>query len=266
MIRFSNRELPPFWGAGTRLFLASFLFMFYMVKNRYPLPRGRALAGALLFGTLQFGVGFALAYWALLKVPAGLASVILASTPLFTLLFAGVVRIESITIRGVLGSLFAIGGIAVVFGEGTVGDIPPVFLLATIATALSFASVPVVIKLFPPVHPSSMNGVGMLTGALILLGLSFITGETAAVPAEQTTWVAFFYLVLFGSVGAFTLMQFILNRWTATGISYQSVLSPFLTIVLSAWLLDEPLSGGLFIGAVLVIIGVYIGAISPGYN
>ena len=47
------------------------------------------------------------------------------------------------------------------------------------------------------------------------------------------------------------------------GVSYQTVLSPLVTIVLSAWLLDEPLTGGLFLGGSLVIAGVYAGALVP---
>ncbi len=53
-----------------------------------------------------------------------------------------------------------------------------------------------------------------------------------------------------------------MKRWTATGVSYQSVLSPPLTIALSAWLLQEPLTGGLFLGGALVLAGVYLGALA----
>lgn len=262
-IRFTNRELPPFWGAGTRLGAASMLFFVYVLIRRLPLPRGRALAGTLLFGLLQFGTGFALVYWALLEVPAGLASIILASIPLFTLLFAFVARIERLSIRGVAGALAAIGGIAIMFGEPAGKDIPLAYLLAIVGTAACFALAPVVVKAFPPVHLATMNAVGMLTGALMLLGLSLASGEGAVIPKDPVTWAAHLYLVLPGSVGVFALLLFILRRWTASGVSYQTVLSPLVTIALSAWLLDEPLTGGLFLGGSLVIAGVYAGALAP---
>ena len=262
-IRFTNRELPPFWGAGTRLASASMLFFVYVLIRRLPLPRGRALAGTLLFGVLQFGTGFALVYWALLEVPAGLASIILASIPLFTLMFAFVARIERLRIRGVVGALAAIGGLAIMFREPAGKDIPLAYLLATVGTAACFALAPVVVKAFPPVHLATMNAIGMLTGAVMLLGLSLAYGEGAVIPKDPVTWAAHLYLVLPGSVGVFALLLFVLKRWTASGVSYQTVLSPLVTIALSAWLLGEPLTGGLFLGGSLVIAGVYVGALAP---
>ena len=262
-VRFTNRELSPFWGAGTRFVFASMLFFLYVLFRRLPLPRGRALAGVLIFGILQFGVGFALVYWALQEVPAGLASVILASVPLFTLLFAFAARLEPLRVRGVIGSLAAVGGIAAMFGERAGRDIPPGYLLAAVGTAAIFALAPVVVKAFPQVHLATTNAVGMITGALLLLTLAFVYKESMAVPGNLATWAAFLYLVLPGSVGVFGLLLFVLKRWTATAVSYQAVLSPLVAIALSAWLLGEPLTGGLFLGSLLVTAGVYIGAIAP---
>ena len=54
-VRFSNRELPPFWGAGLRCAAASLLFFALVLALRLALPRGRALAGAFLYGALAFG-------------------------------------------------------------------------------------------------------------------------------------------------------------------------------------------------------------------
>jgi drug/metabolite transporter (DMT)-like permease len=262
-IRFTNRGLPPFWGAGTRFAIASILFFLYVLIRRLPLPRGRALAGTLLFGVLQFGIGFALGYWALLEVPAGLASVILASVPLFTLLFAFAARLEPLRMRGVVGALVAIGGIALIYGERAGKDIPTAYLLAAVGTAACFALVPVIVKSFPPVHPATMNALGMLTGALMLLGISFASNEIGVIPGDLATRAAYLYLVLLGSVGVFVLYLFVLKRWTASGVSYQAVLSPLVAIALSAWLLDESLTGGLFWGGALVIAGVYVGALAP---
>jgi drug/metabolite transporter (DMT)-like permease len=262
-VKFSVQELPPFWGAGLRFTGASALFFVIVLIRRTPLPRGRALLGTLLFGLLQFGLGFALIYWALLEVPAGLASVILASVPLFTVLFAFVARVEPFRLRRMLGALAALAGIAVIFGERAGRDIPALHLLAAVAAAASFALAPVVVKSFPQVPLAAMNAVGMLTGTLILLGLSLAFGEGMFIPSQPTTWAALLYLVVPGSVGVFGLMLFLLQRWTATGVSFQAVLSPIVSIALSAWLLDEPVTSGLFVGGVLVIAGVYIGALAP---
>jgi drug/metabolite transporter (DMT)-like permease len=108
-----------------------------------------------------------------------------------------------------------------------------------------------------------MNAGGMLTGTLMLLGLSLAYGEAPVIPNDPVTWAAQLYLVLPGSLGLFALFLFVLKRWTASGTSYQTVLSPIMVITLSAWLLGEPLTVGLFFGGTLVMAGVYLGALVP---
>ena len=90
-IRFSNRELPPLWGAGLRFSLAAALLLVVMAVLRLPFPRGRALTGALLYGALNFGAAFALAYYALVRLHAGLGQTLLALVPLATLLLLAAV-------------------------------------------------------------------------------------------------------------------------------------------------------------------------------
>src|SRR5439155_1385354 len=81
----SNPELPPYWGAAIRFLPASLLLFVVMVIGRIPVPYGSALVGAVLWGLINFGLGYALTYFGLQQVNAGTASVILATVPLFTL-------------------------------------------------------------------------------------------------------------------------------------------------------------------------------------
>ena len=92
-IRYSNRELDPMWGACLRFTFAALLLVALMALLRLPMPHGRALTGALVYG-LFIGVAFALAYYALVRVHAGLAQTILALVPLATLLLAVAQRQE----------------------------------------------------------------------------------------------------------------------------------------------------------------------------
>ena len=93
-IRFSNRELAPLWGAGLRFALAAALLLLVMAVLRLPIPRGRALAGAVLYGVLTFGGAFALAYYALVRMNAGFGQIVLALVPLATLILAVLWRQE----------------------------------------------------------------------------------------------------------------------------------------------------------------------------
>jgi drug/metabolite transporter (DMT)-like permease len=66
-----------------------------------------------------------------------------------------------------------------------------------------------------------------------------------------------------GSVAVFLLWIFVLQRWTASRAAYVMVLIPFFAVALSAWLDHEPVKGGLVIGGLIVLAGVYFGALRP---
>ena len=118
-------------------------------------------------------------------------------------------------------------------------------------------------KAFPEVHPAARNAIAMAVGAVMLLVLMPLFGESFAIPEAASTWTAQIYLVSFGTVGVFALYLFVLSRWTASATSYEFVLAPLVGIALAAWLLDEPVTPTFLIGSVLVVVGVYFGALRP---
>lgn len=260
-VRFSNRELEPLWGAGLRFALAAAVLVAAMAVLRLPPPRGRALLGALLFGAFNFGAAFALAYYALVRVQAGLGQTLLALVPLATLLLAVLQRQERFRADAVVGVLFALVGVAWM-SRASFGDaIPLLSLLAALGSALCFAEAAIVVRWFPGVHPVTMNAVGMAAGAALLLAGSVVAGEAMVLPERTATWAALVYLVTVGSVVTFGLYLVVLGHWPASRAAYGFVLIPVVTVVLSAWLDDEPVGAGLVLGGLLVLAGVYVGAL-----
>ena len=77
-----------------------------MVVMRLTLPRGRALLGVLLYGALIFGGAFSFAYYALVRIHAGLGQTLLALVPLATLLLAVLQRQERLRFAAVIGTSF----------------------------------------------------------------------------------------------------------------------------------------------------------------
>ncbi len=82
-------------------------------------------------------------------------------------------------------------------------------------------------------------------------------------PVQGATWAAFAYLVSVGTVGVFLLFLFVLKRWQASAVAYLFVLAPFVAGALGAWLLGEDVSPLTALGAILVLAGVYVGALAP---
>jgi drug/metabolite transporter (DMT)-like permease len=262
-VRFSNRELDPLWGATVRFSLAAAVLLAIMVVLRLTLPRGRGLTGALLYGALNFGVAFGLAYYAFVELHAGFGQILLAIVPLVTLLLAVAQRQERLRTAAVVGALLALVGIAIMSQAPLRESVPVWSFVAALASAFCFAQAAIVVRRFPPVHPIAMNAVGMAAAAVILLAASLVADESVALPERGETWLALLYLVLIGSVIVFGLYVLVLQYWEASRAAYLFVLTPVVTVFLSAWLDDEPITWALLGGGFLVLAGVYVGALRP---
>jgi drug/metabolite transporter (DMT)-like permease len=261
-IRFSNRELAPLWGAGLRFGLAAILFWVLVTARRSPLPRGRALAGAALYGLLGFAAFFAFLYYGLVRASAGLGQIVTALVPLLTMLLAVAHGLERLRWRAVVGGLIALAGIAIVFGGQANSDVPLLSMLSLVAAAIAFAETGIVVKRLPPGDPVATNAIATTVGAGVLLVVSLVAGEPWIVPVEGATWISLLYLVTLGTVVIFLLFLYLTSHWLASSVSYQFVLTPFVGVALGAWLLGEPITPALVAGGALVLAGIYVGALS----
>ena len=262
-VRVSNRELDPLWGAGLRFLLAACLLGAAMAVMRLTLPHGRELLGVLLYGSLIFGGAFSFVYYAFVRIHAGLGQTLLALVPLATLLLAVLQRQERLRLAAVVGTLFSVAGIGVISGLSGGESVPVLSLLAVLAGVLCFAQATVVVRLFPPVHPVTANAVGMAAGAAILVALSLLLEQSIVLPEDGATWLALAYMVVLGSGPVFVLYVVVVRLWSASRAAYSFVLIPLVAILLSAWIDDEPIGAELLVGGLLVLAGVYIGALRP---
>lgn len=105
------------------------------------------------------------------------------------------------------------------------------------------------------------NVVGMALAAVLLLLMSVFTGESRGLPTLPSTWLALGWLVLSSIVG-FVLIVWLLSRWSATATSYIGVLTPLVTLVVASLLAAEIPTLTFLAGSLLVLVGVYVGALS----
>jgi drug/metabolite transporter (DMT)-like permease len=263
-VSFSNRELDPFWGAALRFGLAALIFVAIALALRLTWPRGRLLALTVVYGALSFAAFYALMYWALVRVSAGVATVVMAVVPLLTVLLAAAQGLERLRWRSAVGALLACAGILwMTLGPREV-VLPLTALAAMLTASVCVAQAVILGKRIADNHPAMTNAVGMLVGTVGLLALSVVAGETWALPQRTEVIVAVAYLVTLGSAGLFVLVLLIVRRWTASATSYMFVLFPVVTLLLDAWLADVPVTVEAATGAALVMAGVWFGALSPG--
>lgn len=263
-VRFTVEELAPFWGATLRFAAAAIIFAIIVLIRRVTLPRGRTFAGLVAIGILNFGLSYALIYFAIRELTAGFTMVILALTPLLTFLFAVLHRLERFRWRAFLGALLALAGIALAFAGQAAGGAPLWAVLFMVGAAACFAEATVMLKMLPPVSPVAVNAVGIPAAAILLAVLSLMAGEAWILPQQIQTWIAVLYLIIFGSVALFYLVVYVIQQWTATAASYGVVLAPFVTVPLGALLAGEKITAGLLVGGILVLAGVFLGALSDG--
>lgn len=263
-VKLTVAELAPFWGAAMRFVAAGALTLLVVAATRRPLPRGRSLAGAALYGVVGFSASYGLAYTGLRDVPAGTAMVLIALTPLLTFGLAIAQGQERFHLQGLIGALIALVGIGLVFIDQLSADVPLVALLLVLLAAVAIAESFVIVNAIPRSDPFATNAVAMLTGGGLLLALSLVGGEPLGLPTQAQTWAAIGYLVVFGSVVMFSLFVFTLQRWTASAVSYVTLLMPLVTVALAALITDEQIRPSFVLGGAVILGGVYVGAFMQG--
>ena len=254
-------ELDPLYGAAGRFALAGLVFLALLALTRTQLPRGAALLGAVIYGVLGFGIAYALMYFALVRLNVGVAAVLMASVPVFTLLLAVLQRLERLTVRGLAGGALAVAGIAVLSVNAFGGEVPLRYLLAAIVAPVVVAESTIVVKRFPRTDPIATNAVGMLTGAALLALASVAAGEAWTVPQAGATWLASVWLVLAGSVGLFWLFLVVVKRWTASASTFALPLMPVVAVALAVVLQGAGVGWPELAGGALVIAAVYFGVL-----
>jgi drug/metabolite transporter (DMT)-like permease len=258
-IRMGNDALPPLWAASLRLALASSLLAIIARSLGHPFPRGAALRAALLYGLLQFGVNFALLYWGETRFPSGLTAVLYATIPLTTALLTRALGMERLSRQTLAGAITGLAGVALIVRDqlgGGLGLLPGMALFTAATTAAVSA---VILKSGPRQSPVWSNAVGSLVGLVVCLGASLVAGESHPLPVRAAAWFPVVYLTLAGSIGAFVLFAWLINRWPVTRVSFIGVVNPGIALLLGWLVRGERLTPSSLAGSACVILGVVLG-------
>ena len=259
-VKLTVPELGALWSGALRFLVAGLIMAAIVVVTRRSFPSGRGLAGAALFGAIGLGASYGFLYTSALTTPAGTIMVLVALTPLLTFGLAIAHGLERFRAQGLVGAVVALAGIGVVFADQVSANVPLVSLALAAAGAVCIAESSVIVKLIPRSDPFGTNAVGMLTGCVLLLGGSLVVGEERSLPSAAGQWLALGYLVVLGSVVMFALYLFALRRWTASGMSYTTLLFPLVTVPLAAVVAGEQIAPALLVGGAIILAGVYAGA------
>lgn len=262
VIRVGNDSLPPMWAASLRLGLAAAILFVLARATPDGLPRGAARRTAIAYGIAQFGVNFPLLYWGETAVPSGIAAVVFASVPLWSAGFAHLLGLERLRPLKIAGALVALGGVALVCAGSLGGAVPPLPLLAVLAAAVTASFGTALLKRGPRHSALGVNAVGTLAGLPVALLGSFLLREPHPIPHTLATLGPLLYLTVAGSVVAFVLVTWLIQRWPVTRVSFIGVVIPVLALFLGSVFRHERIVAGGLAGAAIVVAGVLLGAAS----
>ncbi|RKE22318.1 EamA family transporter [Streptomyces sp. TLI_171] len=221
----------------------------------------RQFGSAALVGLLLLAGGNGGVVLAERTVPSGLAALLVASVPLWVVLLRRVfgARTGRATLAGVLVGLV---GLAVLTGPGLTGDAELSGLLLVVGAAVVWALGSVLAGRLPmPADPFVASVYEMLAGAVGALALSFVHGEPGGFDpgaVSAASWTGLAYLVLFGSIVAFTSYAWLLQRAPLPLVATYAYVNPVVAVFLGWLFLSESLTWPILLGGAIVVGGVFL--------
>jgi drug/metabolite transporter (DMT)-like permease len=255
-IRVALQSYPPFLLAGIRFAIAGTLMFGYLRWRGAAMPTARQWRNAAFTGVLLLGFGNGLVCFAEESVSSGISAVAVAAMPLFAALFTGLYG-EWPLRRETLGLLIGFVGVVVLnFGSSLTASHIGALALLVAAMAWAFGSVWSRRQDMPA---GMMNTAAqMLCGSAALLTAGFASGEK--LPAHPT-WhatIAAAYLVIFGSLIAFSAYLYVLKHARPALATSYAYVNPPVAVLFGVMLLGEKVGPYDLAGMAIILLGVVI--------
>src|SRR6266550_4199165 len=260
-IAIAVQTLPPLLYAGLRFALAGILLAGWLAFRGVDLRVSRReLAGAATVGILLLTIANGLVVTAERTVPSGVAALIVASIPLCIVIYR-LVAGERVGRDLLAGVLLGLVGVAILVVPGGVnGTIDPVGALTLFGATLSWALGTFLSpRLSTPRNALVSTAYQMIAGGVVLIVVAPLTGELAHVdPATISvrSLIAFGYLVVFGSLIAYSAYTWLLQNAPVSLVSTYAFVNPVVAVVLGALILAEAITLNVLIGAAVIVVAV----------
>jgi len=248
---------PPLLMAGVRFTAAGVLLMAYLLLSGHKLPPLRPLLNAALIGVLLLAVGNGFVTIAEHQhVPSGIAAVMVATVPLFTLCFSRFFGIATRKLEWV-GIAIGLAGIVLLNSGGNLSGNPWGAILILIGS-VSWA--------FGSVYGSRIElPVGMMAGAIemlaagiVLLTASLITGEKLTAMPTWSGFLAVGYLAIFGSVIAINAYMYLIRNVTPAIATSYAYVNPVVAVLLGTSFGGESLSSIEWLALAVIVFAVIL--------
>jgi drug/metabolite transporter (DMT)-like permease len=264
-IRYAVETIPPLYTAGLRHLTAGAILLAWCLAKGLR-PTWAQIRASSIIGFFFFLIGHGTLHWAEQRVPSGLASLLIASEPIWVFLLSAIVSKQwHWNAKLLAGIALGFGGVGLLMGRSALNSGPGVFVgsLAVVVGAISW-SVGIIYsrKSHLSGHPLLLSALSLLAGSFQLLFVGTLVGEYRGFSLSSVStrsWLALTYLILFGSVVAFTAYNWLLEHYSPTFVATHTYINPIVAVLLG-WLfanevvtLNVLLSAAMVIGAVMLV-------------
>lgn len=261
-IRIGVSEFPPTLFAGIRFLVAGSLMLAFSVYKGLKLPvdfsevRKISIVGLFL---LLGGNGCVV--WAETRINSGMASLLVATVPLFMALIELVLPSRPrLNLKGWIGLLIGFGGVALlVFPNSSGASVDIIGIILLLIGAFSWAMGSVYSKSFKASASIIPNiAIQMLAGGLGLFIVGAFFGELSNIHVTSKGFGAILYLIFFGSIIGYSCYVYILHKWPAAKAGTYAYVNPLVAVLLGALILNEPLSISVVMSTAVILGGVIL--------
>lgn len=263
-IRYAVESIPPLYTAGFRhLFAGSILLAWCLAKRLR--PTWAQICASIIIGVFFFLIGHGALHWAEQKVPSGLASLLIASEPIWVfLLSAAAAKRWHWNASLLTGSLLGLGGVGLLVGRSALTSVPGMFVssLAVVISALSW-SIGVVYSRRSHLsgNPLLLSALSLLAGSAQLLLVGTIAGEYrgfSLASVSLRSWLSLGYLIVFGSVVTFTAYNWLMEHYSPTLVATHTFINPIVAVLLGWFLAGEAVTFNVLLSAAMVVSAVML--------
>ena len=254
-------ELPPWTLVVGRFGIAAIALVAAARLSGHRIPTSpRVWASFAVLGLLNSWIPFGLIAWGQTQLTSGLASILNATTPLFTALVAHTWGDERLTVRRLTGVAIGLAGVCVLIGAGVLGSLGRHTLaeLAIVGAALTYAFAGTYGRRFralPPILPV----MGMMsTASVMALPVSLVFDRPWTLAIGIRTWAALLGLALLSTALGFVIYFRVLGAAGATNVMLVTLVMPVVALLVGAVFLGEAVTRTALAGMALIAAGLLV--------
>ncbi len=261
-IRVAVETIPPYLMVGTRYIIAGVLLgtlQYAFAKNKPAMPTLRELRRIAITGVLLLVIGNGILCLAETRIPSGISALIVASVPIWMLIFESIRTRVMMSWASIAGLLIGSVGMIVLVGQQS-GRTNVLYATLILVGSVAWALGSIYSRSTKNHHPLTAP-LEMTIGGFVAVGVGLALGEAshlsfAAISAQSL--YGMLWLITGGALAGYTAYTYIVHNLPASTVATYGYVNPIVAVILGAAVLHEPVTWSVIAGGAAVILSVVV--------